>query len=295
MILYDTKVVSEKVSYIGCLSCGGLVTDLNNYHDKSEKLKIYKTKAAEVREGWRTFLVDEYKQKNLSHLIGGQLPYYYRSPEKIGNEFKARHNALEMLIDLAVKMPTSEKFQRSHCGEILCSIYLEDILGLKRLYSKLTLTTAENTNVHKMDAFFVDTTDKKFEYYAVEAKCSVLPTATSQFSGHRHGILKQMIASLDGYSDIDERFDFAAIRDNLEDGVYSDKEKAQIRKDLIPPGPERLTTLGIAAINLCTVSERDDDYILTEVCSRNFSFYSLAVANLDKLAKESFLHWVKKA
>lgn len=267
--------------------------DLNNYHANNEKLKVKDKKMVQIREGWRSYLADGYMDFALSHLVGGQLPYFYRSPDKISNEFKSRHNAIEMIIDLAVKMPSSEKFQTSHCGEILCAIYLEDILGLKRLYSKLTLTTSENTNVHKMDGFFVDISTNPFVYYAVEAKCSILPTSKTKFSGHRHGILNQMITSLKGYDDNDERFDFTAIRDNLEVGSFTDNESGQIRKDLIPPGPEQLKNIGMAAINVCTVDEKDDDFILTEPCSREFDYYCLAVTDLTSLANKSYSNWKK--
>src|SRR5215213_1793518 len=109
------------------------------------------------RKGWRTLFTDSVGNESLVHLVAGQIPYFYRKPESIAADFSRRHNALDMITDLAVKAPTTPKFQRSHCGEIFCALYVEQVLGFTRLYSKLTITSSENTNVHKMDAFFVDT------------------------------------------------------------------------------------------------------------------------------------------
>lgn len=244
-----------------------------------------------VRSGWRSLLDCSAHEFDLTHFLAGQIPYYYREPSKIANEFARRRNALEMVTDLIVKAPTTPKFQQSHCGEILCALYVEQVLGLRRLYSKLTLTSAENTNVHKMDGFFVDLNTSPYTYIAVEAKSSILPTARTAFRGHRHGILKQMIESLDMYDSNDARFDFTAIRDNLEKSIFTQEQQEQICNDLVPPGPQRLLHLGMATINEQTVCTQDDEYILTQPCKRSFDYRALVVADLAKLAKESYGRW----
>jgi hypothetical protein len=265
---------------------------LDTFVSENIDLKVSDNKLTVVRSGWRSILNDVASDHNLHKYLAGQIPYFYRSPDKIAADFQARHDALEMIIDLTTKLPTSPKFQNSHCGEILCALYLEDVLKLRRLYSKLTLTTSENTNVHKMDGFFVDTTTSPYSYIAVEAKSSVLPTAKSKFTGHRHGILGQMIESLGNYSQHDTRFDYVAIRDNLDSHFTSDEAKT-IKADLVPPGPNQLSYFGMAAFNQSTVHQKDDDFILTEQCANNFSYRALAVTDLSQLAQNAYQALVK--
>jgi hypothetical protein len=242
-----------------------------------------------VRSGSRITLKEEHDGHPLSRYIAGQIPYYYREPKAIGADFAARHDALEMILALFSQSPTTAKFQNSHCGEILSSIFLEDVVGYRRLLCKLTLTTAEDTNVHKMDGFFVKTTCDPFQYLFVEAKTSILPTDKTKFSGHRHGILKQMITSLGAYDKVDERFDFTRIRDNLEQG-FSPSEAKQIRSDLVPPGPSNASYVGVAVTNKQTIDQGDDDYILSAASNKKFDFYGLVVVDLKQLAQESYQH-----
>lgn len=244
-----------------------------------------------VREGWRTILRSDEPpapQMSLSRLLAGQIPYYYREPRRIGDDFSARHDALSSIVDLAIKAPTTPKFQYSHCGEILASLFVEEVLGWRRLYSKLTLTTAENTNVHKMDGFFVDTTTAPYTYIAVEAKTSIQPTPSTPFRGHRHGILKYMVESLENYGDIDQRFDFTVIRDRLEEDIFSVEERRVIKKDLVPPGPTLLNRLGVATINSSTVRAADDDFILSTTCTTPFQYRALVVTDLSALAEKAY-------
>jgi hypothetical protein len=264
---------------------------LDQYVVKEYDLTVSSTTLTVVRTGRRSHLKDVSSGHPLAHHLAGQLPYFYREPEKLAQEFAVemakRRNALDLLYDLTVKMPTTPKFQQSHCGEILSALFLEEVLGLRRLMCKLTLTTAENTNVHKMDGFFVDTTKEPFTFYAVEAKSSILPTPKTPAKGHRYGILRQLIGSLENYGAVDERFDFTTVRDNLE-ASFSEAEAKTIKSALFPPGPVNLVRLGMAVINESTVDSKDDDFILTEGCPVPFSFRAVTVADLSGLAQTAY-------
>lgn len=264
-----------------------LPLDLKLYVDGTVDIASSCLTIQKVRAGRRSFLKSEYDGRKLSRYIGGKLPYHYRAPEKIGEDFGAEHDALEMIWSLFSQAPTTPKFQNSHCGEILSSVYLEEVLGYRKLYSKLTLTSSQNTNVHKMDGFFVKTDCDEFEYLLVEAKSSVLPTVKTKFSGHRHGILKQMLESIEAYSKDDERFDFAKIRDNLSVS-FSEKEARQIKRDLVPPGPLKCSFLGVAVVNSSTVHSADDDFIISSNISYPFDFSAIVVDDLAVLASESY-------
>ena len=231
------------------MTLGDFITDLALIPPSSPSVSI-------GRQCTRAIISDGSQPFDLVYHLSGQLPYFYREPARIAEDFAARHNALEMLADLAIRLPTHPQFQNSHCGEILAALFLEEALGLKRLYCKLSLTTSQNTNAHKMDAFFVELSDDApYRYFAVEAKCSIQPTQSDRpFRGHRSGILRQLVKSLDSYTTLDRRFDFALIRDNLERDAFTEAQRTTIRRDLVPPGPLRLTYLGTATINRSTIS-----------------------------------------
>ncbi|MCA1549695.1 DUF1837 domain-containing protein [Bradyrhizobium sp. BRP19] len=211
-------------------------------------------------------------------------------------DFVSGNSALEAVLDLAANAPTSPSFRNSHCGEILAAHFIESQLGYRRLYSKLTLTSSENTNVHKMDGLFTNTGHQPFRYLFVEAKTSILPTAATRTRKHKSGILSQMIGSLNTYSLDDPRFEFARIRDNLTEN-FSEAEQRQIRSDLTPPGPADLKLLGVSVTNASTVNRDDDDFILTASCAAPFDYYALVVTDLASLAAESYGYWdaLKKA
>lgn len=269
---------------------------LHNYIKKDYVLQVSSAALSAIREGRRAHLDEDSNGLPLAHHLAGQLPYFYRDPQKLAKEFAAemakRRNALDLLYDLTVKMPTTAKFRQSHCGEILSALFLEEVLHLRRLMCKLTLTTAEDTNAHKMDGFFVDTSTDPLTFYAVEAKSSILPTVSTAARGHRYGILRQMISSLENYGAVDERFDFTTIRDNLEESFDAAERKA-IMSELFPPGPKSLVRLGIAVINECTVDQKDDDYILTESCAVDFTFRAVTVTDLSGLSEAAYAKVLK--
>jgi uncharacterized protein DUF1837 len=243
-----------------------------------------------LRKGSRIVLKDDHDGYKLGKHIAGQLPYYYRTIEGIISDFASAVSALEAVVDLAANAPTSPHFRNSHCGEILASHFVESRLGFRRLYSKLTLTTSQNTNVHKMDGLFVNTAIQPFEYLFVEAKSSILPTEATKTKTHKSGILTQMIQSLDAYSADDPRFELTRIRDNLAK-TFSTSEQSTIRADLVPPGPENLRVFGITVTNVQTVNANDDDFILTEPCSVAFDYSALVVTDLATLAADAYGYW----
>ncbi|WP_441228858.1 Hachiman antiphage defense system protein HamA [Tardiphaga sp. 20_F10_N6_6] len=263
---------------------------LSNYVATEAILTVADSKIVAVRGGSRAILKDEHEGYRLGKHISGKLPYHYRPMEGIVADFASGNSALEAVVDLAANAPTSEKFRNSHCGEILAAEFIESHLGYRRLYSKLTLTTSQNTNVHKMDGLFVKLTQSPVEFLFVEAKSSVLPTPLTKQKKHKSGILKQMVDSLDACSTDDPRFEFARIRDNL-DKHFSPDDQAKIRSELTPPGPANLKFMGVSITNASTVNTGDDDFILSAPCVAPFSYYALVVTDLSELAAHAYGIW----
>lgn len=244
-----------------------------------------------VRDGCRVVFADEYKGYSFAKHLAGQLPFHYRTLENIASDFSSGNSSLEAILAMISCMPTLPSFQNSHCGEIAASHFVEDQLGYRRLYSKLTMTTSSNTNAHKMDGLFVKTSCAPYEYLFLEVKSSVLPTESTKTKNHRHGILKDMLKSLDGYYRDDPRFEFTRIRDNLTESFTAEEVKI-VTADLIPPGPENLKFLGISVTNACTVNSEDDDFILSKPCGIDFNYYALVVTDLEALAKDAYGKWM---
>jgi hypothetical protein len=268
------------------------VGSLKNYIAQEAELVLKDGALKAIRTGARVVLVDDHKGYTLGKHLANELPYYYRTVEGITADFSTGHHALEAILAMAATLPTSASFQNSHCGEILAAHFIEDQLGFKRLYRKLTLLTSQNTNAHKMDALFVDTKSDPFTYLFVEAKSSVLPTKSTPAKSHRSGILKQMIESLNGYANDDPRFEYARIRDNLEK-TFNPDVASRIRDDLIPPGPDNLKVMGVSITNAATVNQIDDDFILSAACGIPFDYHALVVTDLAVLAKDAFGYWEK--
>lgn len=266
------------------------MSKLKNFIAHEIELSASEDGVEAVRQGRRVVLADDHNGYSLGKYLAGQLPQHYRSLEGITADILSGDSTLEAVLAMISCMPTVASFQNSHCGEIAAAHYIEDYLGYRRLYSKLTMTTAENTNAHKMDGLFVKTTCDPFEYLFVEVKCSVLPTDKTPTKTHRSGILKQMIESLDCYHQDDPRFEYTRIRDNL-DKSFTPSESKSIRSDLTPPGPENLRFLGVSVTNRVTVNPGDDDFILSNACSLDFNYHAIAVTDLAALAHDAYGKW----
>lgn len=245
-----------------------------------------------VRAGTRSVLNDNHQGFSLGKRLSNCLPYYYRTLEGIVSDFALGDYALEAILSLATNAPTSDKYRQSHCGEILGSYYLEQEMGFRRLYSKLTMTTSNNTNVHKMDGLFVDISVDPYKFLFVEGKCSILPTEKTKSKSHRSGILSQMIDSLNKYQNEEPRFELTRIRDNL-DKSFDSSVAEKIKRALMPPGPENLSFMGVSVTNSSTVNQGDDDFILSEPCDTPFDYKALIVTDLSALASEAYGFWDK--
>jgi hypothetical protein len=268
------------------------LTKLEHFCAADFDLSVTHSGLTAIRKGRRTIFSDKYKGYSFGKHLSGQLVYHYRPVDGIIADFSSRVSALEAVLALASSIPDSPSFQNSHCGEILAAHFIEERLGFRRLYSKLTLLTSQNTNAHKMDGLFVDTKNFPYTYLFVEAKSSILPTVSTPRKSHRSGILTDMIRSLEVYAQDDPRFEFSRIRDNLEK-EFSPEERKIIQADLTPPGPDTLRYFGVSITNKDTVNYEDDDFILSKECHLSFDYHGLVVTDLAMLAEEAYGYWSK--
>lgn len=264
------------------------MSDLNTYLADEINLSIVNGSLVSRRNGWRREVFDTNGSVDLFRYIGGKLPYYYRNPEDIAKDFIEEHDFMTAVAHMAVKPPTSETFQTTHFAEILCCVYLREVLGYKILSRKLTQITSENTNVHKMDVMCVDVSKTPYKYLWVEAKSSRQLEEPGNRVSHKGGIFKQMRDSLSKYTNGDAEFDFVHICDNMSTSDFTESERLAIRKDLKSITGPPLVYHGMAVINLNTYKQNDVDDLLSQPCSTSFDVRLLAMTDLKAIAVEAY-------
>lgn len=218
----------------------------------------------QIREGFRTCIADRQGDDMLYQYVADRLPLFYRTAEAIADDLRSGQRFLTPFRDTLRRLPTSKGHQKSHFGEVLASIFAEEVLGYRLLYSKLSLLTAENTNPYKMDVLLVDMDTDPLVFYLLEAKCSTQVPHHGQRVYHKHGIYKGLIRSLREYEGKDRSFDLSAARDRLSN--FSEAEAKRIKEALIPPPTPTVKTLGVAAIDILSEHVDDTDYVLSEPC-----------------------------
>ncbi len=110
-----------------------------------------------VRCVYMSELVRVANGNQLERYIADRAPFFYRDlpsiTQSLGDGF-----FVSTIKQTLSKLPTSESFRESHFGEIAAGIFAEEVMGLTKLYSKLSLLTAENANAYKMDLVLFDLT-----------------------------------------------------------------------------------------------------------------------------------------
>ncbi len=108
-----------------------------------------------VRLVYRSELLRNTNGMYIDQYIADRAPLFYRNVEDIIQDLQAGYFVTAMKTTLA-RIPNSASFQESHFGEIVAGLFAEDVMGLRKLYSKLSLLTAENSNAYKMDLVMYD-------------------------------------------------------------------------------------------------------------------------------------------
>lgn len=257
---------------------------INYLHDEIT-LSIVNSSLQPVRSGWFRQVEDTDGRIDLFRYVGGKLPYYYRRPDNVAQDFLEEHDFLTAIAHMAIRTPTTENFKSTHFAEILCCIYLREVLGYKVLSRKLTQLTSEDTNVHKMDVMCVDVSTTPYRYIWVEAKSS---RQTGRRVYHNSNIYQQMRNSLANYDVDDMRYDFAHICDNMSSADFSDAERRIIRQDLLSPTGPDVIFHGMAVINIDTHEQDDVDGLLSTPCPTNFDVRIIALTDLRAIAVEAY-------
>ncbi len=150
-----------------------------------------------VRTVRRSEVTRSVEAGTLERYMADRIPTYYRDPASVAADLGDGY-FLRAIADTLRRLPTAENFRDSHFGEVLAAEFASAAMGLKLLYSKLRLLTAENSNAYKMDVVMYDATTDPIELVFLEVKSSVKEATVSP--GHDKSIYASLFDSLNKYT-----------------------------------------------------------------------------------------------
>ncbi len=238
-----------------------------------------------VRSVFRSELLRESEVSTLEAYMADRLPYFYKSPAEIAALFEQGF-FLDAVSKVLLKLPLKESFRESHFGEIISGVYGEEVLGLKLLYSKLRLLTAENANANKMDLLFFRPGSDPTEFIFAEVKSSMKSEADGLPAGHDSSCFSNLFASLNKYRQRDLEFDLALIEERME--VVDAGEAEVIRRSLRPHAERKVEYAGFCVIDKSTSDDDETKLLATRTNKKVFDVDLLCVAELPEVVAATF-------
>lgn len=217
--------------------------------------------------------------------ITDKTPLFYRNFSKLVSELEDGYFTTPMKETLE-KLPDSEHYQSSHFGEICATIFVEDILGIKKVYSKLSLNTTENQNAYKMDLICFIPGTNPLEFVFCEVKSSNKHKSDGFPAKHDTSCYAAIFDSLRDYESEDIKFDLTAIKDNLDKIPEANRE--EIRESLIPYGNKKVTFKGVAVIDLSTIHADECNVLSTRRCNKDFDIEVVCIEDYKEVALEVY-------
>ena len=242
--------------------------------------------AKQIREVHISEIGKEDNQKNkISKYLSDRAPLYYRNIEDIINSLQDGF-LLSTVVETLEKLPTSKHFQSSHFGEIVASIFLEDILGLKSLYNKLSHNTTENQNAFKMDVLCYDPNSDPIEFTFCEVKSSPKSADEGLPAGHDKSCYADVFNSLRKYSESDQKFDLTSIKDRL--NSMDPKDKERIRVALKPYQHRVIRYIGISVIDHSTYDDDEVEVLAKRKSNKDFNAEIICMESYKEVSVEVY-------
>lgn len=238
-----------------------------------------------IRFVYRSELVREKEDKELGKFFAEKIPYFYRSVEDIVADVRAGYFTTA-ISNSVLKLPTAESFKTSHFGEIAAGVFAEDVLGLRRLYSKLALLTSENANAYKMDLLLYDSSKKPFELLLGEVKCSPKFFDDGLPAKHDESCYADMFRSLKDYDSGDLQFDLTAAKANLKHLPESDQEI--VRTALLPYSDTVFKYIGFAVIDASTFDLNEAQILRTRKSEKLFNVDIICLESYPLVSMEAY-------
>jgi hypothetical protein len=238
-----------------------------------------------VRTVYQAEVLRNHQSIALETYMADRTPYFYKEPAAIAGNF-ADGYFLSAIRNVLLRMPKATSFKESHFGEIMAAIYAEEILGLRRLYSKLALLTAENANAYKMDILLYRPTADPIEFVLAEVKTSTKSAAEGLPAKHDASCFASLFNSFNEYGESDLEFDLAAIDEHIPALPEADRERVKLA--LRPHVERRIAYAGICVIDQSTHDEAESAVLATRKNDKSFDVDLLCVADLPLVAAATY-------
>lgn len=216
----------------------------------------------------------------LDAYMADRVPYFYKEPAEIAASFQDGY-FLSAIKEVLRRLPSAESFQESHFGEILVGIYGEEIMGLRRVYSKLAFLTAENANAFKMDVLFYRPGTKPVEFVFAEVKSSVKTANDGLPACHDRTCFANLFASFNKYEAGDLEFDLTMIKERMSELPEPDREA--ILHSLLPHRSRLVQFAGFCVIDTSTHDESESELLATRKNDKSFDVDILCVSELPQV------------
>lgn len=238
-----------------------------------------------LRTVHRSELLRTTDSSTLEAYMADRVPYFYKSPNAIADAF-AEGYFVSAIKEVLRKLPSAESFQESHFGEILAGVYGEEILGLRRIYSKLALLTAENANAYKMDVLFYRPRTDPIQFVFAEVKSSLKTADDGLPARHDKSCFADLFNSLRRYSSGDLAFDLDRIKERLDDLPEPDRDA--IRRALLPHRERMVQYAGFCVIDTSTHDENESAVLGTRRSLKVFDVDLICVAELPAIVDATY-------
>jgi len=239
-----------------------------------------------VRPVHRSELVRVIDAGTLEGLMSERIPTYYRAPASIVKDLQSGY-FLSAIADTLARLPKQDDFRDSHFGELLAAEFAVAAMGLKLLYSKLRLLTAENSNAYKMDVVMYDVSTDPIELVLLEVKSSFkVPQSDGRPANHHKSIYADLFDSFNKYAKEDLRYDLTAARDRLSDVDEADRDRVADALNMYGGPPVRYA--GICSIDLATFNEDEAAVLATRKNEKLFGVDLLCVVEFAQVIDATF-------
>jgi hypothetical protein len=218
--------------------------------------------------------------------VADQAPLFYRDIATITASLQGYGGFLTAIKETLARIPSSESFRESHFGEIAACLFAEDVLGLRRLYSKLSLLTAENANAFKMDLVLYDPTRDPVEFVFGEVKSSCKNATDGYPCGHDRSCFASAFKSLNAYSQSDLEFDLGAAKVRLEG--LPPEERARVKEALRSYGGPRVAYGVFIVIDTSSKHDGEITTLATRKNAKTFDVDIICVEELGTVAERTY-------
>ncbi|OBW63494.1 MAG: hypothetical protein A9183_07165 [Dehalococcoides mccartyi] len=247
-----------------------------------------------VRNVYISEIVQNGAEYTLESYLADKIPFFYRDLFKLVNSLSSGY-FLSAIKETLEKLPTSESFIESHFGEIVSSVFAEEVMGLTRIYSKLSLLTAQNANAYKMDLVLYDPKTDPIEFVFASVKSSPKNAAECYPANHDKSCYADVFESFNKYSADDLSFDLGAAKDRLE--TLPTEERERLKEALKPYSSRTIIFSAFAVIDTSTKLDNEISVLATRKNKKEFGADLVCIENLSTVASNAYktLENVRKA